>query len=318
LAVADRYRRFFHPDFLFLTGDTYLPFSTRTAGVFPLAAAILMVVGIYAALGPARSPITIMLVAGFLVSPLAAAFLEDSGAIRRAMGMLPFGALLAGVGARQLATVARVPWLKIGGYAAGALAALAGVGYLGLIAVQQGRISPTGLKVAAIAIVLIGAAALADRMRHGIVIAGAVAAAIVMQFIVLQIEYHGEYRLRSAVWLNGNLRGAMLRVIEEHDRRPGSKIYFATMKNGLGRWDLKNRYLPPYWRFYLVKHHRQELFAESVFMAPDADVRTIPSGSVVLDNIDNADLAKLLGAGSTRLADIPEADREAFMTIVIR
>ncbi|HEX6164544.1 MAG TPA: glycosyltransferase family 39 protein, partial [Vicinamibacterales bacterium] len=48
-AIADRYWRFFHPDFLFLTGDSYLPFSTRTAGVFPLAGALLMAIGVYAA-----------------------------------------------------------------------------------------------------------------------------------------------------------------------------------------------------------------------------------------------------------------------------
>ena len=317
-AIVDRYWRFFHPDFLFLTGDTYLPFSTRTAGVFPLAGALLIVLGVFAALGPARSPIALLILGGFVVGPLPAAFLEDPGAIRRAMGMLPFGALLAGLGARQLAEIARVPWLKAGGYLAGIAAAFAGVGYLAMVYFGQGRVSPTGMKVAALALVLIVMASLADRLRHGMVILIGVTAAIALQFAVLQVEYHGEYRLRSAAWLNGNIRGAMLRVIEEHDRRPGSKIYFATMRNGLGRWDLKNRYLPPYWQFYLLKEHRQELMAETVFMAENADIRTIPPGSVVLDNIEDPNLAQLLASGSTRIADISELDHEPFMTIVVR
>lgn len=317
-AIADRYWRFFHPDFLFLTGDSYLPFSTRTAGVFPLAGALLIALGVFAAIGPARSPMTLLLLAGFLVGPLPAAFLDDPGAIRRGMGMLPFGALLAGLGAGQLARLSRVPYLRVGGYLAGLAAAVAGVGYLAWIYFGQARVSPTGLKVAAASIVLIGMAALADRMRHGMVVMVGVAAAIAMQFVVFQVEYHGEYRLRSAVWLNGNLRGAMLRLIEEHDRRPGSKIYFATFQNGKGDWDLKNRYLPPYWQFYVVKQRRQGLMADTVFMVPTADIRTIPPGSVVLDNIEDPNLTRLLESGATRIADIPEADREPFMTIVVR
>ena len=65
-----------------------------------------------------------------------------------------------------------------------------------------------------------------------------------MQFVVLQIEYHGESRLQWGGWLNGNLRGAMLRLIEEHDKRPGSKIYFATVpKRQRPDLGLKNRCL---------------------------------------------------------------------------
>ncbi|MBY0493560.1 MAG: glycosyltransferase family 39 protein [Cyanobacteria bacterium] len=318
VAIADRYWRFFHPDVLFLTGDTYLPFSTRTAGVFPFAGALLIALGVFAALGPARSPITLLLVAGFVSSPLPASLLDDPGAIRRAMGMLPFGALLAGLGAGQLARVSRVPYLKPLGYLAGLAAAVAGLGYLAWIFAGQSRISPTGLKVAAASIVLIAMAALADRLRHGRVLLIGVAAAIAMQFVVFQIEYHGEYRLRSAVWLNGNLRGAMLRLIEEHDKRPGSKIYFATFRNGLNYWDLKNRYLPLYWQFYVVKEQRPDLAADTVFMERNADIRTIPPGSIVLDNIEDPNLKLLYQTGATRIADIPEADREAFMTIVIR
>ncbi|HUQ88040.1 MAG TPA: glycosyltransferase family 39 protein, partial [Vicinamibacterales bacterium] len=206
-AIADRYWRFFHPDFLFLTGDSYLPFSTRTAGVFPLAGAVLILLGVFAAIGPARSPMTLLLLAGFLVGPLPAALLDDPGAIRRAMGMLPFGALLAGLGAAQLARVGRVPYLKPAASLAALASGVAGTGYLVFIYFDQARVSPTGVKVAAASIVLIAIAALADRMHHGLVVLTGVAAAIAMQFVVFQVEYHGEYRLRSAVWLNGNFRG---------------------------------------------------------------------------------------------------------------
>jgi hypothetical protein len=58
--------------------------------------------------------------------------------------------------------------------------------------------------------------------------------------------------------------------------------------------------------------------ASTVFMERNGDITTIPSGSVVLDNIEDPNLQRLLDSGSTRIADIPEADREPFMTIVIR
>ncbi|HEX6165085.1 MAG TPA: hypothetical protein VFZ31_17085, partial [Vicinamibacterales bacterium] len=264
------------------------------------------------------SPITMMLVAGFVLSPLPAALLEDPGAIRRAMGMLPFGALLGGLGVRELARITRVPPLRPAAYAAGAVAAASGIGYLVWVLMQQDRVSPTALKAIAASLVLIAIGSIADRMRHGLVLAIGIGAAVVLQFAVFQFEYHGEYRQRSAVWLNGNLRGAMLRVIEERDRRPGSSIYFATMRNAKGDWDLKNRWLPPYWQFYLLRERRPELAAETVFMERNADITAIPKGSVVLDNIEDPNLRKLLDSGSVRIADIPELDRDPFMTIVIR
>ena len=77
-----------------------MPFSTRTAGVFPFAGALLIVLGVVAATWPGALADDVAAAGGFLVGPLPAAFLDDPGAIRRAMGMLPFGALLAGLGAR--------------------------------------------------------------------------------------------------------------------------------------------------------------------------------------------------------------------------
>ncbi len=111
-AMLARYLNFFKFDFLFRLGDTYLPFSTRNTGVFVGGAGLLMAAGIYAALTTYRSAITIAVLLGFLLSPVAASILLDEGAIRRATGMLPFGALLAGLGAAQIARMARVPFFK--------------------------------------------------------------------------------------------------------------------------------------------------------------------------------------------------------------
>ena len=92
----------------------------------------------------------------------------------------------------------------------------------------------------------------------------------------------------------------------------------AQRRSGVGHWDLKNRYLPPYWQFYVVRQGRPELMTETVFMPQNDDIRTIPPGSVVLDNIEDPNLQQLFASGSRRIADIPEADRGPFLTIVVR
>ena len=49
-ALLARYVNFFRFDFLFQLGDTYLPFSTRTTGVFVGASGVLIAAGLYSAL----------------------------------------------------------------------------------------------------------------------------------------------------------------------------------------------------------------------------------------------------------------------------
>ena len=57
--MLGRFINFFRFDFLFRLGDTYLPFSTRTVGVFVGASGLLIAAGIAAALiyAPASSNI---------------------------------------------------------------------------------------------------------------------------------------------------------------------------------------------------------------------------------------------------------------------
>lgn len=316
-AIAGRYARFFDPDFLFLTGDTYLPFSTRTAGVFALASAVLMAAGIYAVIAE-RHVIGLVVLSGFIMAPAAASLLDDPGAIRRATGMLPFGAILAAFGARQLAQVVRMPGLRITGWLAGGAATAAGVGYLVWIGMSQDRVTPRGLQVAGLGLTLLAMAAFAGRMPHGRLLVNTVVAAIVVQFALLQYEYHGPYRVRASPWLNGNIRGAMVRVIEEAGRDPNAPIVFATLRNGLGHWDLKNRWLPPYWRFYLSKEGREDLLTRTVFFTYPDDVVPIAPGSIVIGNGEAPHLKQMLAEGATRIADVPEIDREPFFTVVRR
>jgi 4-amino-4-deoxy-L-arabinose transferase-like glycosyltransferase len=92
--------QFINPDFLFLSGDSSLINSTRSAGLFPIAFAALIVAGVWSA---ARSSDTLtrVVLAGLVTAPLASVL---SGAVEmnRIMFVIPFGVLMAAIGAAAL------------------------------------------------------------------------------------------------------------------------------------------------------------------------------------------------------------------------
>ncbi len=318
VAMAGRYLNFFNPDFLFEYGDTYLPFSTRSTGVFVPVAAVLMLAGVFAALVSYRQPLTVLIVAGFAVSPLAASILQDEGAIRRATGMLPFGALLAAIGARRIDAIERIPLFRPAARAGSVAALTIGIGYFAFTLASQGRVSQTAVRVVVAGVAAGAVAMLSARVRHGRLILAPLLVAIALQFAQMQRDYHGEYMQRLAPWLQGNIKGVVTRLLTESDRLPQAPIYFPGLRNGLGYWDLKNRWMPDYWRFYAVKGQRGDIVDRAVFLTQDDDVRMIPPGSLLLGNLEDPQLKMLLNEGAERIVDIPELDRQPFFTIIVR
>jgi hypothetical protein len=169
-----------------------------------------------------------------------------------------------------------------------------------------------------IGIIALIIAALSERQRHGALIVLPIALLIAMQFATFQRSYHGEYASRVAPWLQGNIRGALVQLIAESDRRPDAPLYFTTLRAGTGHWDLHNYYLPAYWRFYTTKHGREDLIARTKWVAETDDLQATPAGSLVLGNHEDPHFRRLLESGAQRLADIPEIDRESFFTIAVR
>lgn len=325
-AIVSRYLNFFRLDFLFQLGDTYLPFSTRNAGVFVGASGILIGAGIAGALFSFRSPMTLLVLAGFVLSPLAASVLRDEGAIRRATGMLAFGALLAGLGAAQLGRLVRVPLFRQLAIAVAGIGLVAGAAVMARTALMQGRISETAARVIAIAIAAGIIARLSapkpqapgPRTSHGWLIVASVVFVMTWQFVTFQRSYHGEYMSRVAVWLHGNVRGAMERLIAESAARPEAPLYLATLRAARGDWDQTNLYMPHYWRYYTTKAGRADLFGRTTIMPIDEDLQVVPKGSLILGNVEDPQLRRLIDTGAQRVADIPEINRAAFYAIVVR
>ena len=106
------YWSFFDPSLLFVSGDASLINSTREAGLFPFAFAVLLPIGLVG-LARARQPVHIAIVAGFVTAPLVSII---SGAVEmnRVMFAIPFAALAAAYGAHTL-LIARPLLLRAAG-----------------------------------------------------------------------------------------------------------------------------------------------------------------------------------------------------------
>jgi 4-amino-4-deoxy-L-arabinose transferase-like glycosyltransferase len=101
-SVSDRlsmYWNMLSPSPLFLTGGSRVMFSTGRAGVFLAACGFLLPVGLYQAVTARRTPMHLLLAAGFLTAPLPALMVTDENApMFRALAIVPFGILLSALG----------------------------------------------------------------------------------------------------------------------------------------------------------------------------------------------------------------------------
>jgi 4-amino-4-deoxy-L-arabinose transferase-like glycosyltransferase len=109
-ARTDIYWDYFNPSFLFFAGDSSLINSTRQAGVFLLAYAVLLPVGLWRLrMGTGVEPMTLVVVLALLLSPVAAVVVGEPHRINRALVMLPPAALIATAGIGTL-TAASSRW----------------------------------------------------------------------------------------------------------------------------------------------------------------------------------------------------------------
>ena len=72
-----------------------------------------------------------------------------------------------------------------------------------------------------------------------------------------------------------------------------------------------------YWRFYLVKHNRQDLAARTERFDP-GKLATMPAGSLVLSNVGNRTDALVRTGTLEHLTTIPELNRNDFFVILRR
>jgi len=311
------YWTFFNPGFLFFSGDSQMPFSTRSVGVFLLPMAVLIPAGAYEVVRR-RTTGGLLVLALFVTAPAAAVLVPESGAIIRAAAMLPFGALLATYGVicvwkSGVFTRAR-PLLMAGG---GALLATSLV-YAGVTVSSSARLSKGTALLAAGAIVLLAVGYAAQRIKLGQIAVVCLLLFVPLQFASFWHDYFGDYRVRSSIWLGGNIRGALEALIAHaaQDRVPA--IYFARIRSTSGLLDTRNRWMHAYWRFYLIKHQREDLLSRSNDI-DTTDVRGMAPGSLVLANEGDQVAAGLVSSSQLYIIEaVPGIDGKPFFLILRR
>lgn len=104
-------------------------------------------------------------------------------------------------------------------------------------------------------------------------------------------DYLGDYRTRSSVWFERNIRGAMEVAIAQQDRQPAAALYLSTTIP----------WTEYYWRFYLLKHDRQELLQRTQYVSPDAlDVYDMRASSMVVSAVEDRRVMALAASGELR------------------
>jgi len=140
------------------------------------------------------------------------------------------------------------------------------------------------LRAVHVAIVVTATVALAILMRgHGdrraafgrIAMAG-LFGLVLIQFAAFHRDYFGEFQARGSADVEGNMRGAFESAIERTRRQQVPAIYLGK----IGPY----YYGELFWKFYLIKHHREDLLHRTVAdmeFKPER-VRTLPPGSLVI------------------------------------
>jgi 4-amino-4-deoxy-L-arabinose transferase-like glycosyltransferase len=315
--LASLYWSFFNPSFLFFSGDRQMMFSTRSVGVLAMPVAVLLVLGLFDVCVSRRTA-GILVIFGFITAPLAGVLGGEDAAIIRAVELMPFAVLLAVFGLEYLwslplAMPARAYLLTAGGIILG-LATL----YGSWTAFTLSRLGGATLGLLGAGVATVGVAIVANRISLGRVLACGLLALVPLQFAFFARDYFNDYRLRSSSWLGGNLRGALETLIDIDQRARPPRIYFSILASTGGLMDTRNRWMDAYWKFYLIKHGRQDLLDRTAPFDP-AHLQGVAPGSVVLANVGDVTTGRLVAAGQLKTIQlIPELDVPPFFAILQR
>ena len=191
-----------------------------------------------------------------------------------------------------------------------------GVAYAGWTLATEGRLSGSAAGLVGLGVMLVGFAVMATRVPHGPVLAIGLLLLAVMQFGSFSRDYFGDYRIRLNSWLGGNLRGALESIIERRPEGATSRVYFAHLQSTSGLADIRNYWMDAYWRFYLIKHQREDLLAQSDPLGA-TQVEALAPGSLVLGNRGDRVIESLIASKQlTPVHTVPELDRDPFFVIL--
>ena len=279
--------------------------------------AALMVAGIgFAFRRP--SPAHLIVLLGFFCAPAAAVLVPENSEIIRAAVMLPFGVLLATMGVEALWQWGRVDRARTLIMPIGVALTLFVVVYAGWSLATQHHVTASTWPLLGVGVVLCLIAFASDAISLAKIGAVLLLLAMPIQFAGFYRDYFTSYRRRASNWLGGNLRGALVELMDRESSEHAPYIYFATLRSTAGLADIRNRWMETYWTFYLTKYGRRELLDRSRAFDP-AHVNSVPPRSLVLANIGDPVIDRLVRGGELKRVDtIVDEDGNRFFTILQR
>jgi 4-amino-4-deoxy-L-arabinose transferase-like glycosyltransferase len=288
------YWGFFNPSFLFLDLTAPLISSTRTTGVFLLPLGFFVVVALWQAFRSAELK-SVVLVLGFLTAPLAAVLIGEAGSIGRALAVLPFGVLLASSGVVHLWAGPRLERRRVLCLSSSAAGLAVGVGYAAWTLLTRGQISATTPLVILVSVGLGIAALVSDRTAWRMAVVVLLATGLV-QFQQYWNDYFTDYRSRVSEAVLLNRRDALEYVIDRSGRDNVPAIYLSGLDRDVGMAE-------QFWKFYLIKHRREDLASRTVIQGESltVDLAAVPPKSAILARVGDPTTESLAAAGELTL-----------------
>jgi hypothetical protein len=132
-----------------------------------------------------------------------------------------------------------------------------------------------------------------------------------LHFAFFCVDYWRDYPLRAAYWFEGNHRAALETMIEHAPATGIPAIYFQADRLP---------YIEPYWRFYLLKNHREDLLASTRYLTSADDLMALAHRhSLLLMRTDDAASAGIDRRGAwKRVATFPEPGNLPIYTLFER
>ena len=203
--------------------------------------------------------------------------------------------LLALSGVVHLWTGPRFALRRVLCLSAGAAGLAVGVGYAAWTLLTQGHVSASTPLVILVSVALGLAALVSDRTacRTAVVV---LLAAGLFQFHRYWNDYFTDYRSRVSEAVLLNRRGALEHVIE----RSGQDSIPAIYLSGLNR-DV--RVAEQYWKFYLIKHRREDLASRTTIVGDSMslDLTAVPSKSAILARVGDSTMEAFAASGELTL-----------------
>ena len=95
-----------------------------------------------------------------------------------------------------------------------------------------------------------------------------------MQFRAFYLDYMGDYRVRSSTWFGGNIRDALVGVMQRARHTSATRVY---VTNSIP-------FVDTYWRFYAIEHNREDL-VPTFLDVKQFDARAVPAPALLVVDV---------------------------------